>query len=181
MTPRIVLIGAGSSVFGYTSILDASNIEALQGVDLILHDTDVARLDKMGLLAERIVETTGCGIEVKWTPDREDALADADFMVLSIAVDRINRWRLDWEIPFNLGIKQVIGENGGPGGLFHTMRNIPPVLAICSDMEELCPTPSSSTTLILFPASASPSTDILTSRLWGSATRWRHSSGVSRR
>jgi alpha-galactosidase len=93
----------------------------------------------MGILAERIVEATGCGIEVEWAPDREDALADADFVVLSIAVDRMNRWRMDWEIPFNLGIKQVIGENGGPGGLFHAMRNIPPVLAICSDMEELCP------------------------------------------
>jgi alpha-galactosidase len=60
-------------------------------------------------------------------------------VVLSIAVDRMNRWRMDWEIPFNLGIKQVIGENGGPGGLFHTLRMVPPVLAICSDMEDLCP------------------------------------------
>jgi alpha-galactosidase len=139
MTPRIVLIGAGSSVFGYNSVLDAANIEALQGSNLMLHDIDEARLEKMGALAERIVEATGCGIDVEWTADREDALVDADFVVLSIAVDRMNRWRMDWEIPFNLGIKQVIGENGGPGGLFHTMRNIPPVLAICSDMEEICP------------------------------------------
>jgi alpha-galactosidase len=139
MIPRVVLIGAGSSIFGYNSILDASNIEALQGANLVLHDIDEARLDKIGLLAEKIVEATGCGIEVDWTSDREDALADANFVVLSIAVDRMKRWRMDWEIPFNLGIKQVIGENGGPGGLFHAMRNIPPVLAICSDMEELCP------------------------------------------
>ncbi|MBC8224862.1 alpha-glucosidase/alpha-galactosidase [Candidatus Bathyarchaeota archaeon] len=139
MTPRIVLIGAGSSVFGYNSVLDASNIEALCRANLILYDIDEAKLEKMGSLAERIVEVTGSGIEVEWTADREDALADADFVVLSIAVDRMNRWRMDWEIPFNLGIKQVIGENGGPGGLFHTMRNIPPVLAICSDMEDCCP------------------------------------------
>ena len=139
MTPRIVLIGAGSSVFGYNSVLDASNIEALHGANLVLHDIDEARLQKMGALAERIVEATGSGIEVDWTADREDALVDADFVVLSIAVDRMNRWRMDWEIPFNLGIKQVLGENGGPGGLFHAMRNIPPVLAICSDMEEFCP------------------------------------------
>jgi alpha-galactosidase len=139
MTLRIVLIGAGSSVFGYNSVLDAANIEALQGANLVLHDIDEGRLEKMGALAERIVEATGSGIEVERTADREDALVDADFVVLSIAVDRMNRWRMDWEIPFNLGIKQVIGENGGPGGLFHTMRNIPPVLAICSDMEDYCP------------------------------------------
>jgi alpha-galactosidase len=139
MTPRIVLIGAGSSVFGYNSVLDAANIDALQGSNLILHDIDEARLEKMSSLAKRIVDATGCGIEVEWTADREDALADADFVVLSIAVDRMNRWRMDWEVPFKLGIKQVIGENGGPGGLFHTMRNIPPVLGICSDMEDICP------------------------------------------
>ena len=139
MTPRIVLIGVGSSVFGYNSVLDAANIEALRGSSLVLHDIDEARLEKMGSLAERSVEATGCGIDVEWTADREDALVDADFVVLSIAVDRMNRWRMDWEIPFKLGIKQVIGENGGPGGLFHTMRNIPPVLAICSDMEDYCP------------------------------------------
>ncbi|UCH57748.1 MAG: alpha-glucosidase/alpha-galactosidase [Candidatus Bathyarchaeota archaeon] len=139
MAPRIVLIGAGSSVFGYNSVLDASNIEALNGCNLVLHDIDKEKLKRMGTLAERITRETGSGIEMEWIAEREDALMGADFVVLSIAVDRMNRWKTDWEIPFKHGIKQVIGENGGPGGLFHTMRNIPPVLAICADMEDLCP------------------------------------------
>ena len=139
MEPRIVLVGAGSSEFGFNSVLDASNIEALRGANLVLHDIDPQRLERMGPLAERIAEETGSGLEVEWTDDREDALMGADFVVLSIAVDRMNRWRMDWEIPFRHGIKQVIGENGGPGGLFHTLRNVPPILDICSDMEDLCP------------------------------------------
>jgi alpha-galactosidase len=32
-----------------------------------------------------------------------------------------------------------LGENGGPGALFFTLRTIPLVLDICRDMEELCP------------------------------------------
>ncbi len=136
---RIVLIGAGSSEFGYNSVLDAANIEALHGCNLVLHDIDPGRLETMGSFARRIVDETGSEIELEWTVDRPDALAGADFVVLSIAVDRMNRWRRDWEVPFKYGIKQVIGENGGPGGLFHTMRNVPPILAICSDMEDLCP------------------------------------------
>lgn len=139
MDPRIVLIGAGSSEFGYNSVLDAANIEALRRCNLVLHDIDAERLETMGSLAARMVEETGSGIELEWTVDREEALMGADFVVLSIAVDRMNRWRMDWEIPFRHGIKQVIGENGGPGGLFHTLRNVPPVLAICDDMEDLCP------------------------------------------
>jgi alpha-galactosidase len=137
--PRIVLVGAGSSEFGFNSILDASNIEALSGCSLVLHDIDEGRLGPMAALARRMVHQVGSGVQVEATADRGDALDGADFVVLSIAVDRMSRWRMDWEIPFRHGIRQVMGENGGPGGLFHTLRNVPPVLEICCDMEDLCP------------------------------------------
>jgi alpha-galactosidase len=139
MEPRIVLIGAGSAEFGYNSVLDAANINALTDANLILHDINKDKLERMGTLAKRIISETDSDMEVECTDKRDDALSGADFVVLSIAIDRFNRWRMDFEIPFKHGIKQVIGENGGPGGLFHTMRNVPPILEICSDMEDLCP------------------------------------------
>lgn len=139
MKPRIVLVGAGSSVFGYNSVLDAVNLEPINGCDLVLHDIDQGRLKAMGALAKRMADDAGSDVHVEWTSDREAALIDADFVVLSIAVDRMNRWRKDWEIPFRRGIRQVIGENGGLGGLFQTLRNTPPILEICEDMDDLCP------------------------------------------
>jgi alpha-galactosidase len=33
----------------------------------------------------------------------------------------------------------VYGENGGPGGLFHSLRIIPPILEICADVMKICP------------------------------------------
>jgi alpha-galactosidase len=33
----------------------------------------------------------------------------------------------------------VYGENGGPGGLFHSLRIIPPILDICADVADICP------------------------------------------
>jgi alpha-galactosidase len=139
MGNRIILVGAGSAVFGYNSILDAVNLPGLKGSNLVLHDIDGKRLEAMKGLAERMSEATGAGLEIEATTDRAKALDGADFVVLSIAVDRMRRWRLDWEIPFKHGIKQVIGENGGPGGLFHTMRMVPPVLDVCHDIELHCP------------------------------------------
>ena len=135
---RIVLVGAGSSVFGYNMVLSA-NIEALHGSSLVLHDIDEARLTAMKGLADAINAETGAGLEIEATRDRSEALDGADFVLVSIAVDRINRWRLDWEIPYRHGIRQVIGENGGLGGLFHTMRNVPPIMEIAYDVEEICP------------------------------------------
>lgn len=139
MGSRIVLIGAGSAVFGYNSVLDTVNLPGLKGSNLVLHDIDGERLKSMAGLAERMNEQMGADLEVEATTDRVEALEGADFIVLSIAIDRMHRWRMDWEIPYMHGIKQVIGENGGPGGLFHTMRMMPPVLAICRDIEAHCP------------------------------------------
>ncbi|MFH0850255.1 MAG: alpha-glucosidase/alpha-galactosidase [Candidatus Bathyarchaeota archaeon] len=136
---RIVLVGAGSSVFGYNSVLDAVNIPTLRGSNLVLHDIDGERLGVMAGLAERMNAETGAGLEIEHTVDRAEALDGADYVIMSIAVERMRRWRLDWEIPYRHGIKQVIGENGGPGGLFHTLRNIPPVMDISHDMVDHCP------------------------------------------
>jgi len=136
---KIVLVGAGSSVFGYNSVLDAANIPALKGSELMLHDIDETRLNTMSGLAERMNRETEADLKINHTIDPEEALSDADYVLVAIEVDRMNRWRQDWEIPFKHGIKQVIGENGGPGGLFHTWRNIPPILEIAYKMEDVCP------------------------------------------
>jgi alpha-galactosidase len=136
---KIVLAGAGSSVFGYNSVLDAANIPALKGSELMLHDIDETRLNSMSGLAEKMNQETGAGLEIRHTIDQEEALNDADFVLVAIEVERMKRWRQDWEIPFNHGIKQIIGENGGPGGLFHTWRNLPPILDIAYTMEDVCP------------------------------------------
>jgi len=46
---------------------------------------------------------------------------------------------LDWEIPFKYGVQHVLGENGGPGGLSHSLRTVPLVLGIAREMEKSAP------------------------------------------
>ena len=71
--------------------------------------------------------------------DRREALPGADVVIVSVAVDRMATWRLDWQIPLRHGVRHVLGENGGPGGLSHALRNIPLLLAIARDIEALAP------------------------------------------
>jgi len=136
---KIVLIGAGSSSFGLFSLCDAVNTPALRGSNLVLVDIDAKKLRVMRKLADLMNKKTGARLKIEHTVDRKEALPGAKFIVMSIAVDRMNRWRMDWEIPFKHGIRQVIGENGGPGGLAHTLRNVPIFMEICRDIEDLCP------------------------------------------
>ena len=60
--------------------------------------------------------------------------------MISIEVgDRFELWEQDRSVPQQFGFRQVFGENGGPGGLFHSLRVIPPILEICEDISRICP------------------------------------------
>jgi alpha-galactosidase len=137
--PRIAIIGAGSASFGLASLIDAFSTPELFGSEIVLVDIDVATGHRMLRAADRINGELHAGYRFSFTPDRRTALVGADFVILSIAIDRIAMWQQDFGVPKKHGIDHVLGENGGPGAVFHTLRNIPIVLDICRDVEELCP------------------------------------------
>jgi alpha-galactosidase len=137
---KIVLIGAGSVSFGPSTLRDLfAQREQLRGSTVSLVDINPEGLHLMAAVAKQMNEAAGRPFVIQATTDRTQALPGAGFVIISIAVKRNERWRLDFEIPLKHGVKQVLGENGGPGGLFHAMRNIPVVLDICRDIEHLCP------------------------------------------
>lgn len=136
---KVVFIGAGSASFGPGCLVDAIHCEGFSGSTMVLVDIDEHALNVMYDFALRINEASGAGIKFEKTTDRRKALPDAEFVINSIAVERNELWKLDWQIPKKYGIRQVLGENGGPGGLSHSLRNIPIIIDICHDMEELCP------------------------------------------
>jgi alpha-galactosidase len=137
---QIVLIGAGSVSFGTGTLCDLfAAREELKGSTIALVDINPASLQLMTQVAQRLNAATGEPFVIQATTDRCQALPGAQFVITSIAVKRNERWRLDFQIPLKHGVKHVLGENGGPGGVFHAMRNIPIMLDICRDIERLCP------------------------------------------
>jgi alpha-galactosidase len=56
-----------------------------------------------------------------------------------MAIDRNRLWQLDFAVPRKHGIRHTLGENGGPGGLFFTLRTLPLVFDLVREMEALCP------------------------------------------
>lgn len=138
-TAKIVFIGAGSAQFGLSMYKDIFSCGELTGSTLTLVDVDAKNLDLMYGLAVEMNAQTNAGLHIEKTLDRRQALPGADFVVCSIAVRRCELWRHDFAIPRKYGIRQTLGENGGPGGLFFTMRTIPMIMDIARDMEELCP------------------------------------------
>jgi alpha-galactosidase len=137
---NIVIIGAGSASFGPNTIATLLASPHLRDSRLGLVDHDGQALRRVHGVADRMNEAWDARMTIAGSTKRRDLLPGADFVIVSIEVPpREKLWRLDWEIPLRHGLRQPYAENGGPGGMMHTFRQVPPLMDIVRDMEELCP------------------------------------------
>ncbi|MBU2514273.1 alpha-glucosidase [bacterium] len=140
MGVKIVLIGAGSAQFGYDTLGDIFQSSVLTDCEIVLHDINPKTLATVEKTGANFIRDQKLPFKLTATTSRAEALKNADFCIISIEVgDRFKLWDQDWRIPQQYGFKQVYGENGGPGGLFHSLRIIPPILEICGDIQSICP------------------------------------------
>ena len=138
---KIAFIGAGSICFCPATVMDILQNEAINSVDLTiaLMDIDEKALETSAGLCHKIKKITKREATIISTLKLEEAVEGADFVITAIEVDRYLYWSQDYLIPKKYGFRQIYGENGGPGSMFHTLRNLPPLLHIARTMERLCP------------------------------------------
>lgn len=140
MSVKIALIGAGSAMFGLGAVGDILKCKPLAGSTIVLNDINPEALSFVSNVARKYVQDHSLPFAIEATTLLDEALKGAQFCMISIEVgDRHALWEDDWKIPMQYGIRQVYGENGGPGGLFHSLRIIPPILRICERIQQICP------------------------------------------
>ena len=138
--PKIVLVGAGSLQFGTCMLGDLFQSRVLTTAEVVLNDINQSAAMRTLKVAQDFVADHNLDFSITAEPNLEKALANADFVVISIEVgDRFALWDQDWKIPQQYGIAQIYSENGGPGGLFHSLRIIPPILEICEKVLQIAP------------------------------------------
>jgi alpha-galactosidase len=139
-SPKIVFIGAGSLGFFRQLFVDMLSFESMQNAVYSLVDIDEKRLKYAERIAKRILEEKKYPAKIaEVTTDRRKAFKDADYVVVAILHGGIEVIKKDIDIPLKYGVDQCIGDTLGPGGVFRGMRTMPVMLAICKDMEEICP------------------------------------------
>ncbi|HET7257531.1 MAG TPA: alpha-glucosidase/alpha-galactosidase [Xanthobacteraceae bacterium] len=136
---KIVFLGASSMSFGLSMLRDIFSSGELRGSTLTLVGRNPKTLAKMAELAKLLNNKTGAGLLIEQTTDRRAAFDGAEFVVNATAIDRNRLWKLDFDVPRKYGIRHTLGENGGPGGLFFTLRTLPLVFDFVREMQEICP------------------------------------------
>ena len=138
---KITLVGAGSRSFGPGTIRDIMLSKPLAGrkLEIVLMDIVPGHLKDIADYARAVARKLGRKAVFRTTANLDSALAGADYVVSAIEVNRSLYWAMDFHVPRRYGFAQVYGENGGPGGIFHALRNMGPTINIARRMEKLCP------------------------------------------
>jgi alpha-galactosidase len=138
--PKIVLLGAGSTVFAKNLLGDILSEPALSGSAIWLYDIDQERLDVSSVVARRIVRTLGASARIEATTDLGRALDGADYAINMIQVGGYRPCTVtDFEIPNRYGLRQTIGDTLGIGGIMRGLRTIPVLLGMTGEMQRRCP------------------------------------------
>ncbi len=136
---KLVLIGAGSTVFTQRLVSDVILSGEADRWELALVDIDPVTLDAVDRLVRKLLAFKGVALPITSTTNRRDVLPGAHFVVTTIAAGGRRGWELDVQVPRRHNIFQPVGDTVMPGGISRAMRMIPQMVAIAEDIAELCP------------------------------------------
>jgi alpha-galactosidase len=139
MSYKITIIGGGSSTFTPQLMQLFMKSEALEDSTITLMDVDDRQLETMDTLCRQVVRQAGLNLTIESTTDRRESLKGTNFVISAISVGGMDAWEEDIEIPARYGIYMPIADSIGPGGIMRAFRHIPPLVAVCKDLEDVAP------------------------------------------
>ncbi|MEA3326117.1 MAG: alpha-glucosidase/alpha-galactosidase [Chloroflexota bacterium] len=138
--PKIVFLGAGSTVFAMNLLTDILSFPELANSTIALHDINAQRLETTYVVGRRLAKSLGAHPKIEAHLDRRAALDGADYAIGMFQVGGYDPATLvDFDVPKEFGIQQTIADTLGIGGIMRGLRTIPVYLDMCRDMAELCP------------------------------------------
>lgn len=137
---KITYIGGGSRGWAWQLMSDLAKEGQLNGT-VKLYDIDYeAAQHNMAI---------GNGLKVredvksKWDYEAvatlDEALQDADFVIISILPGTFKEMASDVHAPEKYGIYQAVGDTVGPGGIVRGLRTVPMFVEIAKSIEANCP------------------------------------------
>ena len=135
---KISMLGAGS-FFVLTIAKELLKNPIFDGCTFMLMDLAQDRLDVAKKSVAELFTPGTNKINLETTTDMAKALDGADYVVSSCEKNRYAFWAQDFKIAEANGVYQIKGENGGPSGLIHSLRQICLYKEIFEAMKVHCP------------------------------------------
>lgn len=136
---KIVIVGAGGVIFTQNFIRDILLDDELRKSRVVLMDINAERLGHAGKMAEIISGQFGRPFRPELTTDLRKAVRGADYVLTVFRVGTLEHQRLEYEIPAGYGVRQVVADTLGPGGVFRGLRTLKALFEVLDMMEQECP------------------------------------------
>lgn len=105
--------------------------------DIVLHDIDTARLQRMRLVMEGIFSERGERLPLRTTTSLDECVEEADFVFCAIRPGGLEARAVDETVPLE---HDIIGqETTGPGGLAFALRSLPALFDVARVVAERAP------------------------------------------
>src|SRR3954471_10427528 len=134
---KLTIVGGGGFrvPLVYGALLDSKERLGLE--EVVLHDIDAARLERIGAVLEGLAAESGTALPFRFTTDLVDAVEGADFVFCAIRVGQLEGRVVDEDVPLGLG---VLGqETTGPGGICFALRTIPVMVRLAETIARHAP------------------------------------------
>lgn len=137
---KIAYLGGGSRGWAWTFMVDLALEEQLCG-EVRLYDIDTEAAKKNEIIGNHLSEQEGVGSRWRYraTNTYEEALTDADFVIISILPGDFDAMEVDVHLPERWGVYQSVGDTAGPGGIIRAMRTIPHFVEFAKMIKKYCP------------------------------------------
>lgn len=136
---KIVVVGAGSYIFGPSMLSQVILEHRLDGIELALLDIDEQTVHLMAAVGQRMARESGVNLQVTAYTDRQSAFVGADFVISAVIREMHKRFMLDRTIIDQYIPGHLQSEYGGISGISNSLRQITLVREISDDMRRWCP------------------------------------------
>ena len=136
----IAYIGGGSRGWAWGFMTDLAMDPNLCGC-IRLYDIDIEAAERNRIIGEKISAHPDAVSRWHYEVSRtlEEALSEADFVVISILPATFREMASDVHLPERLGIWQPVGDTVGAGGFMRAIRTVPMFVTIAEAIRDFAP------------------------------------------
>lgn len=137
---KVAYVGGGSRGWAWGLMSDLASAGDLSG-QVWLYDINEEAARRNAVIGNRYNALPDANSKWEYfaAGTLEEALTDADFVVISILPGSFDEMASDVHTPEKYGIYQSVGDTTGPGGILRALRTIPQMQVIAQGIRDYCP------------------------------------------
>jgi alpha-galactosidase len=136
---KIVLVGGGSVLWTPVIARDLMLTASLSDAEIVLYDIHKEASDRTAAFCGKLAATLGVSARFVSTDRREQALAGANYIIITITTGGLDAMAHDLAIPEQYGIYHTVGDTSGPGGWARLIRNFDVFASLAQDINRYAP------------------------------------------